>query len=50
VVWQLGRSAITDTFTAALAAIAALLLIRWKVSSAWLIVGGAAAAVVAHVL
>jgi chromate transporter len=36
----LGRSAITGPFTAALALLAALLLIRFRVNSAWLIVGG----------
>jgi chromate transporter len=43
VTWQLGRSAIVDGFTAALALIAAGLLLRTRVNSAWLVAGGAAA-------
>jgi chromate transporter len=43
VTWQLARSAITDWFTAALAVAAGVLLIRWRVNSVWLIIGGAAA-------
>lgn len=46
VVWQLGRSAITDWFTAVLAIAAAVCLLRWKINSAWLVLGGAAIAVV----
>jgi chromate transporter len=40
VTWELGRSAIVDPLTATLAAAAAVLLIRLKVNSAWLILGG----------
>jgi len=43
VTWQLARSAITDWFTAVLAVAAGVLLIRWRVNSVWLIIGGAAA-------
>jgi chromate transporter len=43
VTWQLARSAITDWFTAALAVAAGVLLIRWRVNSVWLIIGGAVA-------
>ena len=43
VTWQLARSAITDWFTAALAVASGVLLIRWRVNSVWLIIGGAAA-------
>jgi chromate transporter len=45
VTWQLARGAITDWFTAALAAVAGVLLIRGRINSAWLIVAGAAAGV-----
>jgi len=43
VTWQLARSAITDWFTAVLAVASGVLLIRWRVNSMWLIIGGAAA-------
>jgi chromate transporter len=39
---QLSRSAIVDLPTAALAVASALLLIRWRVGSAWLVLGGGA--------
>ncbi|TMQ12535.1 MAG: chromate efflux transporter [Deltaproteobacteria bacterium] len=38
---QLGRAAIVDVPTAVLAAIAAALLIRYRLNSAWLVLGGA---------
>jgi chromate transporter len=38
--WELGRAAIVDVATAALALAAAVLLIRYKVNSAWLGLGG----------
>jgi chromate transporter len=41
VTWQLARSAIVDGFTAALALIAAGLLLRTRLNSAWLVLGGA---------
>lgn len=40
VAWQLGTSSIIDVFTAALALVAAVLLIRFRVNSAWLVAGG----------
>jgi chromate transporter len=43
VTWQLARSAITDWLTAVLAVAAGVLLIRWRVNSVWLIIGGAVA-------
>lgn len=48
VTWQLGRSAIVDWFTAALAVISAIVLFRWKINSAWLVLAGALIAVIAH--
>ena len=42
VTWQLGRTALTDWFTIALTLSAATLLIRWRINSAWLVLGGAA--------
>jgi chromate transporter len=40
VTWQLGRNAIVDLFSASLTVVALLLLIRFKVNAAWLVVGG----------
>ncbi|MDP8939777.1 MAG: chromate efflux transporter [Actinomycetota bacterium] len=42
VTWQLGRNAIVDPFSALLALAALFLLIRFKVSTAWLVIGGGA--------
>ncbi|AFE08347.1 chromate transporter [Corallococcus coralloides DSM 2259] len=43
VTWQLGRAALVDGWTVALAVLGAVLLLRWRVNSAWLVLGGAAA-------
>jgi chromate transporter len=40
VTWDLGRAAIIDAPTVALAAVGAVALIRFRINSAWLIVGG----------
>lgn len=40
VLWELGRAAIVDWLTALLAIIAAVLLLRFKLNSAWLVLGG----------
>lgn len=42
VTWHLGRTALVDGLTAVLAAVGALLLFRFRVNSAWLVLGGAA--------
>jgi chromate transporter len=42
VAWQLGRAALVDAWTVGLAAVAAVLLIRFRVNSAWLVLGGGA--------
>jgi chromate transporter len=42
VTWQLGRAALIDALTMVLAAASALLLLRFRVNSAWLVLGGAA--------
>ncbi|MDB4951813.1 MAG: chromate transporter, chromate ion transporter family [Gemmatimonadetes bacterium] len=39
---QLARAALVDAWTVALAVLAALLLLRFRVNSAWLVLGGAA--------
>ncbi|MBE7553317.1 MAG: chromate efflux transporter [Anaerolineales bacterium] len=41
VTWQLGRASLVDPLTIALALAAAVLLLRYKVNSTWLIAGGA---------
>lgn len=45
VTWQLGRAALVDAWTVGLAAVSAVLLIRFRVNSAWLVLGGGAAGV-----
>ena len=40
VTWQLGRAAITDWLTLALALISAIVLFRFKINSAWIVLGG----------
>ena len=42
VTWQLGRAAIFDVTTALLAVVGAILLVRFRINSAWLVLGGAA--------
>jgi chromate transporter len=41
VTWRLGRAALVDVWTVGLALIGAMLLIRYRVNSAWLVLGGA---------
>jgi chromate transporter len=43
VTWKLGREAIADVPTAVLALGSLVFLLMWRVNSAWLILGGAAA-------
>jgi chromate transporter len=50
VTWELGRAAVVDWPTALLAGGAAVLLLRWRVNSTWLVLGGAAAGLAAHAL
>jgi chromate transporter len=40
VTWELGRAAVVDLITAALVAISGGLLLRFRVNSAWLVLGG----------
>ena len=49
VTWQLGRVAVCDWITAALAVASGVLLFRYRVNSAWLVLGGAVAGVLASV-
>jgi chromate transporter len=48
VVWQLARSSIIDPLTAILGLLAAVVLIRSQVNSAWLILGGAVVGLIAR--
>lgn len=50
VAWQLGLTSIVDPLTAALAVAAAVVLIRTRVNSAWLVLGGAAAGLLAELI
>jgi len=49
VTWQLARAALVDGVTVALAVLSALLLFRWRVNSAWLVLGGAVVGLIAKV-
>ncbi len=48
VTWQLGRVALVDWFTLMLAVMSGVMLLRWRVNSAWLVLGGAAVGVLVH--
>jgi chromate transporter len=48
VAWLLGRSAIVSYWNAAVAAVSAVLLIRFRVNSVWLVVGGGMIGLVAQ--
>jgi chromate transporter len=48
--YQLGRSAIVDSVTMGLAIISAVLLLRFRINSAWLVLGGAVAGIAARLI
>jgi chromate transporter len=50
VAWQLGVTSIVDLVTLIVAVVAAVLLIRYRVNSAWLVLGGAAAGFLARLV
>jgi chromate transporter len=50
VAWQLGISSIVDALTVGLMLLAAVLLIRFRVNSVWLVLGGGAAGFLATIL
>ncbi len=50
VAWQLGRAAIVDPVTAALAVTALLVLTRLRVNSAWLVLGGGLVGLIVRML
>lgn len=41
VTWQLGRASLIDAATLCLAVVSAAAVLRWRVNSVWLILGGA---------
>jgi len=48
--WQLGQAALVDWITGGLAIVSAVALFRWRVNSAWLILGGAAVGTVVYLI
>ncbi len=50
VLLQLGRAALVDWFTLAIAALALLVLLRFKINSAWLVLAGALLGAAAHLV
>ena len=50
VTWHLGRAALVDAVTVGIALIAAVLVLRLRPNSAWLVLGGALAGIVTHLL
>jgi chromate transporter len=48
VTWRLGRAAIIDPTTILLAVAGGILLVRYRVNSAWLVLGGAIAGIIAQ--
>lgn len=47
---QLGRTTLVDPPTIALAAVSAIVLVRWRINTMWLVLGGAAVGVVMSLL
>jgi chromate transporter len=50
VTWELSRAAVVDWLTALLAIVSAALLIRFKVNSAWLVLGGGLVGLIVYLL
>jgi chromate transporter len=50
VAWRLGRDAVIDLPTALAALASAILLMRWRVNSLWLVLGGAISGLLVHML
>jgi chromate transporter len=50
VTWHLGRAALVDAVTVGTAIVAAALLFRFRMNTAWLVLGGALVGVAAHLL
>jgi chromate transporter len=50
VTWQLGRAALVDMVTVGLGVVSAVLLVRYRVNSVWLIVGAALLGILASAM
>ena len=50
VTWHLGRAALVDAVTVALAVVSAVLLVRYRINSAWLLLGAAVIGTLASVI
>ena len=50
VTWQVGRAALVDAVTVGLAVVSAVLLVRYRVNSVWLIVGAGVLGILASVM
>ena len=50
VTWELGRAAVVDWLTVVIAVVAAVALLRYKVNSVWLVIGGGIAGLIYHLL
>lgn len=50
VTWQLGRAAIIDWLTALLAVVSAVILFRWRINSAWLVLMGAVIGLLVNII
>jgi len=48
--WQFGRAALINVAAIVLALVSALLVFRFKVNSAWLVLGGALAGILLQIL
>jgi chromate transporter len=48
--WQLGRASLVDPTTVVLAIISGVALLRWRLNSGWLILGGAVVGLVMHTI
>jgi chromate transporter len=48
VTWQLGRAALVDGVTVLIGSATALLLVRFRINSAWLVAGGAIVGLLVH--
>jgi chromate transporter len=50
VTWQLGAAALVDWLTILLSIVAAVVLLRWRINSAWLVLGGGGVGIIRHLV